>query len=551
MAYPQDQRRLNMSPVQTTEFKIATEDWEFEQIHKLNYQTFAEEIPQHPPESSKRLIDRFHRDNTYIVCVHGRQLLAMLSINEKRPFSLDQKLENLNSYLPRSQSICELRLLSIQASYRGGRILKGLLKTLEKFCIERRYDLAILSGLEAQQKLYSRLGFVPFGPLVGPARARYQPMYLTLETFATDTKAVLNGSRSATQRKRCVNLLPGPVNIAKKVRDAFIELPLSHRSNEFVDDLVLLKDRLCRLARAPSVEIFSGSGTLANDVIAGQLSLLPGRGLVLSNGEFGQRLAKHATTFGLSFDTHEADWGATFDNEEIEHKLDQISQLDWIWAVHCETSTGVLNDMRSIEKICSRRSIRLCMDCVSSIGTVPIDLSGIYLASGVSGKGLGAYPGLAMVYYNHTVAPAPERLPRCLDLGYFADENGVPFTISSNLVYALRTALKKFESGNSFDSTDRLSRWTRKKLGDAGFQIVGPERHFSPGIITLALPGLLDSRVLGQRLEEEGFCLGYNSRYLLKRNWIQIALMGEVSQELLERLCNSLCALNERLKKNI
>ena len=40
-------------------FKFATEEWEFEQIHRLNYRTFVEEIPQHqasppPPAPSPR-----------------------------------------------------------------------------------------------------------------------------------------------------------------------------------------------------------------------------------------------------------------------------------------------------------------------------------------------------------------------------------------------------------------------------------------------------------------------------------------------------------------
>ena len=30
-------------------YRIAREPWEFEQIHRLNYRTFVEEIPQHPP----------------------------------------------------------------------------------------------------------------------------------------------------------------------------------------------------------------------------------------------------------------------------------------------------------------------------------------------------------------------------------------------------------------------------------------------------------------------------------------------------------------------
>ncbi len=529
-----------MSPVQTTEFKIATEGWEFDQIHELNYKTFVEEIPQHPAESSKRLVDQFHRANTYIVSVRGRRVLGMISITDERPFSLDKKLEDLDSYLPRSHSICEIRLLSVQAGHRGGRILKGLLKTLAEYCLKQEYDLAIISGSEREQRLYSHLGFVPFGPLVGTPGARFQPMYLTLETFAAETKAVLAGSGSAAQRQSCTNFLPGPVNISEKVREAFVEAPLSHRSNEFIDDLVLTKRRLCRLVGALSVEIFMGSGTLANDVIAGQLSLLSGRGLVLSNGEFGQRLIKHAGAFGLTFETHEVDWGAPFDEDEIESELDRIPHLDWIWAVHCETSTGVLNDMCSMAKMCSQRSIRLCMDCISSIGTVPVDLSDVYVASGVSGKGLGAYPGLAMVYYNHAVRPEPESIPRCLDLGYYAVKNGVPFTISSNLVYAVQAALEKLGSGNAFDATDRLSHWIRTQLGDAGFQIVGPDEQSSPGVITLALPDWIDSRVLGQRLEEEGFRLGYNSSYLVERNWIQIALMGEVSKESLEQLCSRL-----------
>ena len=43
--------------------KIASEPWEFEQIHALNHETFTGEIPQHPSSPSGRLLDRFHDDN--------------------------------------------------------------------------------------------------------------------------------------------------------------------------------------------------------------------------------------------------------------------------------------------------------------------------------------------------------------------------------------------------------------------------------------------------------------------------------------------------------
>ncbi len=40
-------------------FKVASEKWEFEQIHELNYQTFVDEIPQHQENEQGRLVDKF------------------------------------------------------------------------------------------------------------------------------------------------------------------------------------------------------------------------------------------------------------------------------------------------------------------------------------------------------------------------------------------------------------------------------------------------------------------------------------------------------------
>src|SRR3974377_1520576 len=91
-------------------FKFATEDWEIEQIHRLNYKTFVEEIPQHQAAPTHRLVDKFHRQNTYLICLCGGKLAGMLAVRGERPFSLDQKLEQLDSYLPPGRRICEIRL---------------------------------------------------------------------------------------------------------------------------------------------------------------------------------------------------------------------------------------------------------------------------------------------------------------------------------------------------------------------------------------------------------------------------------------------------------
>jgi hypothetical protein len=168
---------------QTLTFKIACESWEFEKIHRLNYKTFVEEIPQHPASPDKILVDKFHSENTYLICLHGDRLLGMVAVRDKRPFSLDSKLDNLDAYLPAHHSLCEIRLLAVEKDRRGPRVFQGIMLMLAKYGDALGYDLAVMSGTVRQLKLYGQLGFVSFGPLVGTLHAQYQPMYLTLNAY--------------------------------------------------------------------------------------------------------------------------------------------------------------------------------------------------------------------------------------------------------------------------------------------------------------------------------------------------------------------------------
>ena len=519
-------------------FKVATEEWELERVFELNYATFVEEVPQHDGNPSKRLVDRFHDENTYIICLRGTELVGMVALRDRRPFSLDEKLGSIDEYLPPGSSICEIRLLSVEKERRNGRVIQGLLSLLARHCIEGGYDIAVISGSVTQQKLYRGLGFVPFGPVVGTQDAAFQPMYRRLESLELDFMGRFHPSVERNGGRK-VNLMPGPVAIRPNVRRAFAKTPVSHRSPVFMEDMQRTKRRLSELTGGQAVEILLGSGTMANDAIAAQLSLETGRGLVISNGEFGSRLLDHAGRMGLKFDALEQEWGRPVDPDALGSTVEE-GAYSWLWAVHCETSTGVLNDIGQMQRICALRSVKLALDCISSIGTLPVDLSGVFLASGVSGKGLGSYPGLSMVFYNHGLEPRPDRLPRYLDLGIHAAKGGVPFTMSSNLVYALDAALDRFESTRIFEEIEETSSWLRRRLRELGFRIVAADSDAAPAVITLALPPNMSSTDLGDSLERSGFSLSYNSEYLRARNWIQICLMGDFSRRDVELLLDAM-----------
>jgi len=524
-------------------FKFASEDWEFELIHRLNYRTFVEEIPQHQASPTHRLVDKFNAENTYLVCLNDQKLVGMLAARGNRPFSLDQKVPDLDTHLPKSRTVCEIRLLAIDKSFRGsrgGQILSGLLALLWQHGVERGYDLAIISGTTRQLRLYQHLGFVPFGPVVGTGEAQFQPMYVTLETFEVTAREFLRSAPAKSFQPSAVNFLPGPVTVRREVRRAFEQAPESHRADSFKTDFKQTKKLLCKLVNATSVELLFGSGTLANDVVGAQLSLLPGQGIVLSNGEFGERLADQARRFKLSFEHIRADWGAPLDMNLLCEKLSAANSPAWIWCAHCETSTGVMNDIEVLKQLCAQRGVKLCLDCISSVGTTPVDLTRVYLASCASGKGLRSYPGVSMVFYNHQVQPAGDQLPRYLDLGYYAQQDGIPFTFSSNLLNAILAAVRGVNWDRRCGELVETSEWLRSNLVESGFDLVGGNANKSPAVITIALPETLNSVTIGNLLQESGFLLSYNSDYLLRKNWMQICLMGEIAREKVVSLTGAL-----------
>jgi aspartate aminotransferase-like enzyme len=518
-------------------FKVATDAEELDQVHHLNYRTFVEEIPQHGANAERVLVDKFHQDNVYVVAKRGDRVVGMVALREQRPFSLDGKLENVDSYLPPGLSLCEVRLLAVEPEFRNGVVFRGLLSAVMHCGVSRGFNAAVISGTTRQRRLYDHMGFLPFGPLVGTNEAAFQPMYITLDALRAKAGETLDRAG----RPRTASFLPGPVDLHPRILDALASPAISHRDATFVTALRRTKTMLCRLTLARHVEIMVGSGTLANDVVAAQLGGLDGRGLVLSNGEFGERLVDHAQRAGLRFAVERLDWGGVFDVLTLDRIFAAHRGIAWVWMVHHETSTGVLNYLQHATRACNTRGVKLAVDCVSSVGLVPVDLSDVHLATTVSGKALASAPGLSMVF--HRDRPLRTRAPRYLDLSMYASGEGVPFTMPSQQLAALRIAV---ERAHQFDF-ERLrvrSAQLRASLRALGVPLIVRDEDATPGIVTFIPPNGGDALLFGDSLASAGFALSYRSDYLRERNWIQIALMGECPDEKVDRL---LQAIRDRL----
>ena len=418
----------------------------------------------------------------------------------------------------------------------------------------------LASGIAGQLELYEKIGFRPLGPTTESGRAAFAPMVLELAGLPASKRKVadrfnhrslLAAETSGAAAKvvvppagqpQGISLLPGPPNIAPQVREAFERPLLYHRSDEFVAALEEVRAQLSELASGMDVAVLNSSGTLANDLVAACLradrSLGPG--LVLVNGEFGERLCAQAERAGLEFDVVSWEWGRPWRLQDILQALETNPEVDWIWGVHQESSTGVLNDAEGLVQVADRHGCRVMLDAVSSIGAVPIP-DGVSWASGVSGKCLGGMPGICLVFVEPGALDSVDsrKLPSYLDVAETLAAEGTRFTFPSPVLFALQAALAPYGSASSrqhcYERYARLGRYVREHLRDLGIEPLAPESAASPVITTFEPPDGYGAEEFVEACRSWGFELAAHSRYLAERGWVQIGTLGDIDEACLER----------------
>ncbi len=216
-----------------------------------------------------------------------------------------------------------------------------------------------------------------------------------------------------------------------------------------------------------------------------------------------------------------------------------------MWGVQQESSTGVLNDLPGLVELARVRNVRVSADCVSSLGAVPIEASGLFLASGTSGKALGSYAGLAIVLADaQAVEAAAGRVPSALDLHAAVAESGPLSTIPSPPVRALSAALGRYATaelaGARYAAYAALGRLMRPGLASAGLAPLADEACASPVITTFAPPAGLTSSQFVRYCARAGFEIAGHSDYLTARNLVQVATFGAVTRKDCLRFLQSL-----------
>lgn len=195
---------------------------------------------------------------------------------------------------------------------------------------------------------------------------------------------------------------PGPVNVAANLRIAISKPDICHREIDFDALLANIEQKILSLFQIEKrnkfrAVVITGSGTAANEAM---LSSVVGHGnvLILSNGEFGDRLYNTSRIHNSGTHLIKVPWGRAFDLQIIETYL-SMHKIAVVAMVHHETCSGMLNPLEQVGVLARTHGALFIVDGVSSVGAEPVDMEGCNIAfcSSSSSKAIGSYPGLSFV----------------------------------------------------------------------------------------------------------------------------------------------------------
>jgi len=245
---------------------------------------------------------------------------------------------------------------------------------------------------------------------------------------------------------------PGPLTTSDTVKQAML-VDLGSRDSAFLKTVCEIRHRLLQIAGVANAGyeavLMQGSGTMGIESVISSVIPPEGSLLVLSNGAYGRRIAQIARRLRIT--THLVEFPE--DRPLPADCLRNAQPATHVAVVHCETSTGLLNPVKTIAADARRAGGSCIVDAMSSFGGVPLDLgdSGIdYLISSAN-KCVEGVPGFSFVIAQRDALLGTEGWARTTALDLLAQWKGLEadgqfrFTPPTHALLAFRQALIELE----------------------------------------------------------------------------------------------------------
>ena len=333
-------------------------------------------------------------------------------------------------------------------------------------------------------------------------------------------------------------LTPGPTPVPPEVLAALAEPVIHHRARDYREIYERCLARLQEVYRTQNdVLMYTTSGTGAFESAVANLTSPGDRQLVLSAGNFGERWAGMAKTFGADLVHTKLEWGETPEPDDLRTALADAGDVRVVYLTHSETSTGVVCDLQALAAVAKEAGALVVVDAVSSLGAVPVETDAWELDVVVSGsqKALMTPPGIAFVSVS---GAALEVAARSTTPRYVLDwertrkaqaKLDAPFTPAVSLVRALDVALGLLLAEGleaTFDRHARLGRACREGAKAMGLELFSPDEERSVVVTAIRAPDGVDATEVVSTLRDRFGITIANGQAELKGKIFRIGHIG-------------------------
>ena len=348
-----------------------------------------------------------------------------------------------------------------------------------------------------------------------------------------------------TDEREPILLTPGPLTTSRETKAAMLR-DWGSRDSDFIALNARVRDRLVALAGGGSSHVcvpVQGSGTFAIEATIGTLLPRDGTMLVLVNGAYGQRIARICRILGRACETIETPEDVPNDLQALDAALAGDPTISHVAAVHCETTSGILNPIQAIAEITARHGRRLIIDAMSAFGALPLDARETPFEALVasSNKCLEGVPGMGFAIIRRDALEAAADNARSLSLDLHdqwraMEGNGQwRFTPPTHVLAAFDRALVEHAAEGGV--AGRGARYGRNRrvlvegMRALGFATLLPDAMQAPIIVTFRSPAdpNYDFTVFYDKLRARGYAI-YPGKLTVADSF-RIGCIGHVDED--------------------
>jgi 2-aminoethylphosphonate-pyruvate transaminase len=318
-------------------------------------------------------------------------------------------------------------------------------------------------------------------------------------------------------------LTPGPLTTSRRVKEVMVH-DWGSRDATFVQINAAVLEQVRDIVQGGDDFVtvpMQGSGTFAVEAMLTTFVPRDGHVLLLINGAYGQRAKRIVQIARRALSVLETPEDTPPDLAAVERALAGNATITHIFAVHCETTSGILNPIEEIAALAARYGKSLLVDAMSAFGAIPLDARGVRFdaVAASSNKCIEGVPGLGFVVcrkaaLEHTEGNATTLVLDLRDQWKNFEKTGqYRFTPPIHVIVSFHQALEEFAAEGGVAGRGR--RYTENcrvlvdGMRDLGFEPLLPDRLQAPIIVTFRMPA--DPRFVFQdfydRLKERGYVI--------------------------------------------